>query len=44
VGIVARIDQQEMCFRAHRGVILAAGGFIMNERLAGLSAASRLSE
>tara|TARA_R110002072_G_scaffold8842_5_gene43985 strand:+ start:27198 stop:28673 length:1476 start_codon:yes stop_codon:yes gene_type:complete len=33
VGIVARIDQQEMCFRAHRGVILAAGGFIMNEQM-----------
>ncbi|MEZ5571262.1 MAG: FAD-dependent oxidoreductase [Halioglobus sp.] len=29
-GISARIDMQEVCFRARRGVILAAGGFIMN--------------
>ncbi len=30
-GAVVRIDGQEKCFQARRGVILACGGFIMNE-------------
>ncbi len=30
VGLVARIDGEERCIAAHRGVILCAGGFIMN--------------
>ena len=30
VGIVARIDGEERCIRARRGVVLCAGGFIMN--------------
>lgn len=33
VGLVARIDGQERCFRARRGVVLAAGGFIMNQQM-----------
>jgi 3-oxo-5alpha-steroid 4-dehydrogenase len=36
VGIAARLDMQERCFRAHRGVILAAGGFIMNREMVAL--------
>jgi succinate dehydrogenase/fumarate reductase flavoprotein subunit len=31
VGMVARVNGTERCYRARRGVILAAGGFIMNE-------------
>ncbi len=31
VGVVARIDGSERCIRARRGVVLCAGGFIMNE-------------
>jgi len=31
VGVTARIDMREVCISARRGVILAAGGFIMNE-------------
>ena len=30
VGVVARIDGEECNIRAHRGVVLCAGGFIMN--------------
>ena len=30
VGVVARIDGEERCIRARRGVVLCAGGFIMN--------------
>lgn len=30
IGIAARVDMRECYFRARRGVILAAGGFIMN--------------
>ena len=33
VGAVARIDGQEKCIKAHRGVILCGGGFIMNEEM-----------
>ncbi|NND69884.1 MAG: FAD-dependent oxidoreductase [Halioglobus sp.] len=32
-GIVARIDGKECCVRARRGVVLCAGGFIMNEEM-----------
>jgi len=32
-GVAARIDMQERCLRARRGVILAAGGFIMNREM-----------
>ena len=31
VGVTARVDMREVCISARRGVILAAGGFIMNE-------------
>lgn len=33
VGLVARVDGEEKYFRAHRGVVLAAGGFIMNKEM-----------
>ena len=33
VGAVVRIDGKERCIRATRGVILACGGFIMNEAM-----------
>ncbi|MEZ5501638.1 MAG: FAD-dependent oxidoreductase [Halioglobus sp.] len=33
VGVAARIDMQVRYFRAQRGVILAAGGFIMNQTM-----------
>lgn len=33
VGLVARIDGVERCFKANRGVILCGGGFIMNEKM-----------
>jgi 3-oxo-5alpha-steroid 4-dehydrogenase len=33
VGLVVRKDQQEINVRAHRGVILCAGGFVMNEEM-----------
>ncbi len=33
VGVAARIDMEVRYFRAHRGVILAAGGFIMNREM-----------
>jgi succinate dehydrogenase/fumarate reductase flavoprotein subunit len=33
VGIAVRIDMQERYFKARRGVVLAAGGFIMNEEM-----------
>jgi succinate dehydrogenase/fumarate reductase flavoprotein subunit len=33
IGINARIDLQERSIRARRGVVLAAGGFIMNEEM-----------
>tara|TARA_R110002049_G_scaffold52091_1_gene146319 strand:- start:90 stop:1562 length:1473 start_codon:yes stop_codon:yes gene_type:complete len=33
VGIAARIDMQVQYFRAHRGVVLAGGGFIMNREM-----------
>lgn len=32
-GIVIRKDQRELNVRAHRGVILCAGGFVMNEEM-----------
>ena len=32
-GVVVRIDQQERCVRARRGVILCAGGFAMNQEM-----------
>jgi 3-oxo-5alpha-steroid 4-dehydrogenase len=32
-GLVARIDNREVLVRARRGVILCAGGFIMNEAM-----------
>ena len=37
-GIVARIDGREVCIRARRGVVLACGGFIMNEEMVKLYA------
>jgi 3-oxo-5alpha-steroid 4-dehydrogenase len=33
VGVAARIDMEVRYLRAHRGVILAAGGFIMNREM-----------
>lgn len=33
VGIAARIDMQVKYIKAHRGVVLAAGGFIMNREM-----------
>ncbi|ROS04634.1 succinate dehydrogenase/fumarate reductase flavoprotein subunit [Sinobacterium caligoides] len=33
VGIVVRIDQQELNIKAEKGVILCAGGFVMNEEM-----------
>lgn len=33
VGVTARIDMQVRYFRAHRGVVLAGGGFIMNREM-----------
>ncbi|CAA0125547.1 Fumarate reductase flavoprotein subunit [Halioglobus japonicus] len=33
VGIAARIDMQVQYIRAHRGVVLAGGGFIMNREM-----------
>lgn len=33
VGMVARIDGEERNFRAQRGVVLSAGGFIMNREM-----------
>ncbi len=33
VGVSVRIDMQEQYFRARKGVVLAAGGFIMNEAM-----------
>ena len=33
VGLVVRIDGAELNCRAHRGVVLCAGGFIMNEEM-----------
>jgi len=35
VGIVVRKNQQELNVRAHQGVILCAGGFVMNEEMIG---------
>ncbi|CAA0082700.1 Fumarate reductase flavoprotein subunit [Zhongshania aliphaticivorans] len=32
-GVIVRIDQQEKCIRARKGVILCAGGFCMNEEM-----------
>jgi 3-oxo-5alpha-steroid 4-dehydrogenase len=32
-GLVVRIDQQERCVRARRGVVLCAGGFAMNQEM-----------
>jgi succinate dehydrogenase/fumarate reductase flavoprotein subunit len=32
-GVVARVDGREACYRARRGVILAAGGFINNKEM-----------
>lgn len=33
VGIVVRIDNQNRFVRAHKGVVLATGGFVMNEAM-----------
>lgn len=33
IGLVVRINQQELNVRARRGVILCAGGFVMNEKM-----------
>ncbi|MHA7837879.1 MAG: FAD-dependent oxidoreductase [bacterium] len=33
VGVVARIEDEPVCIRARRGVILTAGGFVMNRAL-----------
>ena len=33
VGLVVRQNQQELNVRAHQGVILCAGGFVMNEQM-----------
>ncbi|MFT5481937.1 MAG: 3-oxo-5alpha-steroid 4-dehydrogenase [Halieaceae bacterium] len=33
VGVVVRIDQQEKTVRARRGVVLCAGGFVMNQEM-----------
>jgi len=33
VGVVARLDGVEICIRARRGVILTAGGFVMNREM-----------
>lgn len=33
IGVTARMDMRECHFRARRGVILAAGGFIMNREM-----------
>ncbi len=33
VGIVSRIDGQERCIKANKGVVLCAGGFIMNPEM-----------
>ncbi|MEH6637404.1 MAG: FAD-dependent oxidoreductase [Halioglobus sp.] len=33
VGLVVRQDQQELNVRAHQGVILCAGGFVMNDEM-----------
>ena len=32
-GLVVRIDQRELHVRAHRGVVLCAGGFVMNRAM-----------
>ncbi len=33
VGVVVRIDNQDRFVRAHKGVVLATGGFVMNEAM-----------
>jgi succinate dehydrogenase/fumarate reductase flavoprotein subunit len=33
VGVVATLDRRQVCIKARRGVILAAGGFIMNREM-----------
>lgn len=33
VGVMARIDMEERCIRARRGLILCAGGFAMNHEM-----------
>jgi len=33
VGVVVRQDMEQHCFRAKRGVVLCAGGFVMNEAM-----------
>lgn len=33
VGAVMRIDNQDRYFRAHKGVVLATGGFVMNDMM-----------
>lgn len=32
-GVIIRKDQQELCVKARQGVILCAGGFVMNEEM-----------
>ena len=31
VGLVVREDMEERCYRATKGVVLCAGGFVMNQ-------------
>jgi len=33
VGVVTRINAKEHCIKIHRGLVLCAGGFIMNEEM-----------
>ena len=33
VGLVVREDMEERCYRATRGVVLCAGGFVMNQEM-----------
>lgn len=33
VGLVVRENMEQRCYRAHRGVVLCAGGFVMNDAM-----------
>ena len=33
MGLVVREDMEERCYRATKGVVLCAGGFVMNEMM-----------
>jgi succinate dehydrogenase/fumarate reductase flavoprotein subunit len=35
LGVVAKVDGEEQCMRARRGVVLCAGGFINNDEMVG---------